>query len=66
MFMIAHHTEKFKLVFKEGLQEKMFSPKLNTLLDTLYCILKALHEIIHPVFSFLTFLERHALHSFRF
>lgn len=41
--MIAHHTEKFKLVFKEGLQGKnMFSPKLNTSLDTLSSILKSL------------------------
>lgn len=40
MFMIAHDTEKFKFVFKEGLQEKTFSLKLNTSLDTLYGILK--------------------------
>ena len=29
MFMIAHHTEKFEFVFKEGLQEKKgYSHKL--------------------------------------
>lgn len=40
MFVIAHYAEKFKLVFKESLQEKTFSHKLNTSLDTLYSILK--------------------------
>lgn len=33
MFVIAHHTEKFKFVLEEGLQEKMVSHKLNTSVD---------------------------------
>lgn len=56
MFMIAHDTEKFKLVFKEGLQEKTFSLKLNTSLDTLYGILKKHMRNNTPSLQFLDLL----------
>ena len=61
MFMVAHYTEKFKLVFKEGLQEEVCSHKYLTgyfIQDSKKPISNSMLEI---VISFLTFLELHTL-----
>lgn len=61
MFMVAHYTEKFKLVFKQGLQEEVFSYKYPAgyfIQDSKKPISNSMLEI---VISFLTFLELHIL-----